>query len=128
MIKNNMTIGEIIEFNKRYSYIVCVIDFKKDDNLIQIKNIPSVNLICGFGDSRDFNESLMDESWNDIFKDRFKGDGFYNVEIVYRNIDNYDDYQHRIYYEIEDIKFYKYDQSELNYSNTIPFDWDNIYL
>ena len=124
-----MTIDEITDFNEKYSYIGCTIDFQKKTDLITIKNISSVDLICGFGDSRDFNESLMDESWNDIFNDKFKGDGYYNVEIVYKTMRDYDGYQHLTYYEIEDIKFYKYDDdAELNYPNTIPFDWDDVNL
>ena len=80
-----MTIDEIMEFNKRYSFIACVIDFYYDES-ITIKNISSVDLICGFGDSGDFNESLMSESWDDLFKGKWEGDGYYSVEIVYKNI------------------------------------------
>ena len=123
-----MTIDEIMEFNKRYSFIVCVIDFQKDTDLIIVKNISSVDLISGFGHSGDFNESLMTESWDDLFKDKWEGDGYYSVEIVYKNVRDNDGYQYWTYYEIEDIKFYKYDEAELNYNNTIPFDWDNLDL
>ena len=122
-----MTIDEIMEFNKRYSFIACVIDFYYDES-ITIKNISSVDLICGFGDSGDFNESLMSESWDDLFKGKWEGDGYYSVEIVYKNIRDNDGYQYWTYYELEDIKFYKYDEAELNYNNTIPFDWDNLDL
>ena len=122
-----MTIDEIMEFNKRYSFIACVIDFYYDES-ITIKNISSVDLISGFGDSGDFNESLMTESWDDLFKDKWEGDGYYSVEIVYKNVRDNDGYQYWTYYEIEDIKFYKYDEAELNYNNTIPFDWDNLDL
>lgn len=123
-----MTIDEIMEFNKRYSFIVCVIDFQKDTDLIIVKNISSVDLISGFGHSGDFNESLMTESWDDLFKDKWEGDGYYSVEIVYKNVRDNDGYQYWTYYELEDIKFYKYDEAELNYNNTIPFDWDNLDL
>ena len=123
-----MTIDEIMEFNKRYSFIGCVIDFQKDTDLIIVKNISSVDLISGFGHSGDFNESLMTESWDDLFKDKWEGDGYYSVEIVYKNVRDNDGYQYWTYYEIEDIKFYKYDEAELNYNNTIPFDWDNLDL
>ena len=122
-----MTIDEIMEFNKRDSFIACVIDFYYDES-ITIKNISSVDLICGFGDSGDFNESLMSESWDDLFKGKWEGDGYYSVEIVYKNIRDNDGYQYWTYYELEDIKFYKYDEAELNYNNTIPFDWDNLDL
>lgn len=118
----------MMEFNKRYSFIVCVIDFQKDTDLIIVKNISSVDLICGFGDSGDFNKSLMDESWDDLFEGKWGGDGYYSVEIVYKNVRDNDGYQYWTYHEVEDIKFYKYDEAELNYHNTIPFDWDNLDL
>jgi hypothetical protein len=123
-----MTIKEMMEFNKRYSFIACVIDFQKDTDLIIVKNISSVDLICGFGDSGDFNKSLMDESWDDLFEGKWGGDGYYSVEIVYKNVRDNDGYQYWTYHEVEDIKFYKYDEAELNYHNTIPFDWDNLDL
>lgn len=118
----------MMEFNKRYSFIACVIDFQKDTDLIIVKNISSVDLICGFGDSGDFNKSLMDESWDDLFEGKWGGDGYYSVEIVYKNVRDNDGYQYWTYHEVEDIKFYKYDEAELNYHNTIPFDWDNLDL
>jgi hypothetical protein len=121
-----MTIEDILDFNKTYSYINCFIDFRKDDDFIKIENVVSVSLVCGFGDDVLFNESLHNEDWDNIFKDKWNGDGHYQVDIVYKTILDNHHYQVWSYHEIEDIEFRKMGDEELNYSNTIPFDWDDV--
>ena len=85
-----MTIEEIVDFNKKYAYINCVIDFRKDGDSIQIENVISITLVCGFGDTGQLDESLHNEDWEYVFNDKWDGDG----------------------------------DDELNFGNSIPFDWD----
>lgn len=123
-----MTIKEIIDFNKKYSFITAVVDFIKDTDVdyITIKDIKSIDLLCGFGDTEPFYDALKGEDWGSLFQNKWESDGYYGLEIVYRNIPDSDSYQHWYDYEIEDIIIYKYKDDELNYNNTIPFDWDNL--
>lgn len=128
IINYNMTINELVEFNKTYSYISCVIEFIKDPEcgLIFVKDIKSIDLICGFGDNEPFYNALKEEEWDKLFKDNWEGDGHYNIDIVYKNTPDYDDYRTWFYYDVEDFQWYKYNNDELNFSNNIPFDWDNF--
>lgn len=121
-----MTIDDILEINKSYSYIESLINFKKSDDFIEIIDINYVILICGFGDKKPFFEVLHDEDWDELLKDRWDGDGYYHVEILYKNQKDSDGYQTWYYYEIEEIRIFKYREDELSYLNEIPFDWDDF--
>lgn len=123
-----ITIKEIIEFNKKYSFISAIIEFIKDTdvNLILVKDIKSVSMISGFGDSNPFHETLHEEDWAKIFGDSWEGDGHYSLEIAYKNTPDSDGYQTWYYYDIQDIEWFKYDDEELNYGNNVPIDWDYL--
>lgn len=129
-MSDKMTIDKILEINKRYSYIESIIEFVKDTelNITLIKDIKSLYLICGFGDVNPFYDALRDEDWDKLFDKNWDGDGTYNVEIVYKNIPESDGHQHWYYYDVDDIRFYKYNEYELMYSNSIPFDWGDLDL
>jgi len=123
-----ITIKDIIEFNKKYSFISAIIEFIKDidANLIFVKDIKSVSMISGFGDANPFHQTLHEENWIEIFGDNWKGDGHYSLDIAYKNILDCDKYQMWYYYEIQDIEWFKYTNEELNYGNDIPFEWGDL--
>ena len=125
---SEITIDDIVEFNRKYSLISAIIEFIKDTDFdfIAIKDIKSVDLIAGFGDSYPFYEALSHEDWDEVFNGNWEGDGHYSLEIAYKNIPDSDGYQHWYYYKIQDIKYFKYKDEELKFDNEIPFDWDNF--
>ena len=122
MSEDKITFDEILDFNRRYSYIECIAKLSKVDDNIVLDEVASVYLICGFGDNGDFKIQIEDEDFNDLIGSDWCGDGWYNLDFVYRNVRDGDG--HQIWYEhhIEDFKFYK--QEEESFNNGVPFDWD----
>ena len=125
---SEITIDDIVEFNRKYSLISTIIEFIKDTDVdfISIKDIKSVDLITGLGDSYPYYEALHNEDWGGVFNGNWEGDGHYCLEIAYKIISDNDGYRQWYYYEIQDIKYFKYKEEELKFDNDIPFDWDNF--
>ena len=122
-----MTFDEILDFNKQYSYVQYCLYLEKnpEDNFITIKEIYSIDLVCGFGDTEPFKDVILNEDLIKLF-DEWKGNGHYSLEFIYKNTIDYDEFRSWIIYDIEDFKYYKYEDDELNFSNNIPFDWSGL--
>jgi hypothetical protein len=120
-----MTIEELINIHRKYSYISVHIKFKLVSDIIMVEDIKSINILSGFGDTQPFYDELYDTDWNTILTD-FQGDGFYSLDILYKNELDSDDYRSWFIYDLLEIKSYKHHENELFFENTIPFEWTDL--